>query len=50
MANIKEKAISIWAGNLNSGLSYFSTTVIVHTHSFVKFQSHHEVCISDLNT
>ena len=28
MANIGEKAISILAGNLNSGLSYLITTVI----------------------
>ena len=29
MANIREKAISILAGNLNSGLSYLITTVAV---------------------
>ena len=28
MANIREKAISILAGNFNSGLSYLITTVI----------------------
>ena len=38
MANIWEKAISILAGNLNSGLSYLFTTV--HKIMQTQFQTH----------
>ena len=34
MANLWEKGISVLAGNLNSGLSYLITTVIIFSPSF----------------
>ena len=38
MANIWEKAKSILAGNLNSGLTYLITTVSAHSNKIIRFQ------------